>query len=143
MHQEVEQPFEVLSKYAHLRPADEEIWQRFIIKNPGRFGRVFYDFRVGDPADTHAGCVKCIKDAWYDLTRWQIDVIGEDEKAIYIIEVKPHANSKALGQAMSYAALYRQEQNPTKPVIPVVLTDSIIPTTARCAEACKVQLWEA
>ena len=142
-HREIEQGFEVLPKYAHLRPADVEIWQRFVEQNPGRFKRVFYDFKVGDAADVDEEITTEIKGAWYDLTRWAIDVVAEDERTIYIVEVKPNANSKAIGQALSYAVLYREEQSPKKRVVPVVLTDTIIKTTARCARGCGVQMWEA
>ncbi len=142
-HQEIAQPFQRLSKYAHLRPADIEIWERFLLANPDRFLKVWYDYRVGDPADLDHECLFCANLAWYDLTRWQIDVVAEDREMIYVIEIKPHANAKAIGQALSYAKLFEVEQKPKKPVLPVVLTDVIIPTTQKCAAHCGVEIWQA
>ena len=142
-HVEREYPYGKLSSYPHLGPADAAIWERYIAANPSRFTRVWYDFRVGDePAvadDTHPS----IKAGWFDLTYWRIDVVAEDASAIYVIEIKPNANSKALGQADSYAMLYEEDEKPSKPVIAVVLTDTIISTTARIAAKKGIELWEA
>lgn len=141
-HKEFPQPFGTFPKYPHLRPADIRIWQAFIDQNPGRFDRVFYDFRVGDAEESPETVSRQVEMSWHDLTRWQIDVIAEDEKNLYIIEIKPHAGSSAIGQVLCYTMLYKDEQKPEKPVIPVVLTDLIIKTTKRCAEHYKVQMWE-
>jgi hypothetical protein len=129
--------------YPHMRPADEEIWNRFIDKNPDRFSYCYYDFRVGDPACHPDDCPRCVQVSWYDLTRWQIDVIACTDDTIYIIEVKPSANAKAIGQALAYATLFAKDQKPDKRVVPVVLTDEIIPTTKRVADELGVELWVA
>jgi hypothetical protein len=142
-HVETEYKYEALHKYPHLRPADAAIWERFIEKNPKRFRRVWYDFRIGDHAHDGTTCENCMNTGWYDLTRWQIDVLGEDDAAIYVIEVKPSANAKALGQALSYALLFVREYQATKPVIPVVLTDHEISTTRVVADKLDVKLWVA
>ena len=89
-----------------------------------------------------------IHDAWVDLTRWKIDVTAEDNENFYIIEIKPNANAKAVGQALAYARLWSEEMKPAKPVIPVVLTDMRNPITADCAvsdtcDCCTVKLWIA
>lgn len=135
--------YEMLTEYPHMRPADVSIWQRFIQNNPDRFLRVWYDFRVGDSAAIHEGCSECARGAWHDLTRWQVDVIGETDKAFYIIEVKPNANARALGQAQAYALLFEEEMKPQKPVIPVVLTDHEISTTSRLAKREGIEFWVA
>ena len=142
-HVEVAQKYIPLSKNPHLRPQDVAIWIRFLENNPDSFTRVWYDFRVGDPAEYTHECSKCAIDSWEDLTKWQIDVIGEDEKALYVIEIKPHARANALGQADCYATLFEEEQKPPKPVIPVVLTDFIISTTKKLADKWGVQMWLA
>lgn len=103
---------------------------------------MWYDFRVGDGAEDDHECAGCIRASWYDLTRWRIDVIAEDEQKIYVIEIKPHANAKAIGQALSYAHLYREENQPGRIVVPVVLTDLAISTTKKCAASCGVEIWE-
>lgn len=130
-----------LPKYPHMRPADVVIWERFLEQHPDRFLRVFYDFRVGPGEHHNEPCPECLRTGWYDLTRWQIDVLAEDQTRIYVIEVKPAANAKALGQALGYAMLFRNEKRPPKPIVPVILTDHIIPATKKCAELCGVEIW--
>lgn len=142
-HLEVAYPYEVMADYPHMRPHDEAIWTRFIRKNPGRFEQVFYDFRVGDPADVDQEVDQNVMQAWHDLTRWACDVIAEDDQAIYTIEVKPNANAKALGQALAYMVLYQRDHAPAKPVVPVVLTDAIANTTREAAKQMGVLLWQA
>ena len=126
-----------------MRAADIGIWERFLAQNPKRFLRVWYDFRVGDSAEVHDDCSACARTAWYDLTRWQIDVVGETDKEIYIIEVKPSANARALGQVDGYRDLYVWEQHPEKPVKAAVITDHIISTTEKLAKAWGIELWVA
>ena len=140
-HVDIQHKFELLPKYPHMRPADVGIWERFLRSNPGKFRSVTYDVRVGDAATVHEGCSECARGAWFDLTRWQIDVVAEDDEAIYIIEVKPLANARALGQVDGYRDLYVWEKIPTKPVKAVVLTDHEISTTRKLAAAWGIELW--
>ena len=142
-HSEQEYQYAPLTHYPHMRPADIGIWGRFVEKNPTRFLRVWYDFKVGDHEHVGETCEQCQATGWYDLTRWAADVIAEDARAIYVIEVKPAANAKALGQALSYALLFATEHKPTKPVVPVVLTDHEISTTRKVADMQGVELWVA
>lgn len=140
-HIEQAMPYKILAKYPHLRPADIEIWQKFIENNPGRFSWVFYDYRVGDPEDWPQDAPRYIALAWKDLTMWQVDVVAEDEKFLYIIEVKPFARAGAIGQALSYKILFDREEKPWKPTIAVVLTDTILKSTQYVAKKLGVELW--
>lgn len=141
----LEKPYEYipLPKYPHMRHADAAIWERFVKANPDRFTQVFYDYRVGDHAHNCNNCLDCARSGWYDLTRWAIDVVAEDANAIYIIEVKPAANAKALGQAIAYTALFLREHTVGKQVIPVVLTDHEISSTRWVSKMQGVELWVA
>lgn len=125
-----------------MRPADVVIWQRFLMKYPDRFLRVWYDVHVGREEEMPDGVHPLAHASWCDLTSWKIDVVAEDKQFFYVIEVKPFANAKALGQAQSYAGLFVAKFRPDKPVIPVVLTDRIIPTAQECADYCGVKMWE-
>ncbi len=142
-HIEIAMPYGKLATYPHMGPADAAIWDRFISANPGRFQRVWYDFRVGDEAAVPDECSTRARDCWWDLTYWRVDVVAEDAEKIYVIEIKPLANAKALGQADSYAMLYEEDEKPSKPVVAVVLTDTIIPTTARIAAKNGIEMWRA
>ena len=126
-----------------MRTRDQEIWARFIEKNPNRFFRVWYDWHVGEHQCFGETCDNCESVGWYDLTRCKIDVVAEDDKAIYIIEIKPNAGAGAVGQALEYAQFFREDEKPRLPVIGVVLTDTINKNTARFAAANKVEMWTA
>lgn len=140
-HEDKIYPYEQLHHYPHLGPTDLKIWDEFIHKNPGRFDEVMYDYRVGEATCDDEDLPKNVRGAWHDLTRWRVDVIANDKRAIHIIEVKPRANAKALGQAVAYTALFIDNARPTLPVVPVVLTDIIIPSTVQAAKAMGVMLW--
>lgn len=135
-------PYGKLPKYPGLRQEDIEIWDAFIEKNPDRFKRVWYNWHVGKPSTDELDFSHPAGIAWYDLTRWKIDVVAEDERYLYIIEIKPHANAKAIGQALGYADLWDDETTPWKKLVPAVLTDLILPNTAIIAKKRGVLLWE-
>jgi hypothetical protein len=140
-HEEIKYDYGKQDEYPDMRDADREIWEAYIEQNPDRFLHVWYDFRVGDPAECHPDTSPEARVAWADLTRWACDVIAEDADKIYIIELKPHANAKAIGQALSYMHLYMQDHRPPKPVVAVVLTDLRIGSTERAAAALGVEYW--
>jgi hypothetical protein len=135
-------PFKILPEYPGLRPEDVEIWKVFIKRYPNAFLKVWYNWHVGLPRGQELEYSTPAGVAWYDLTRWKIDVVAEDEKFIYIIEIKPHANAKAIGQALGYADLWDNETTPWKPLKPMVLTDLIIENTQTIADRRGVLLVE-
>ena len=124
-----------------MGPKDAELWNKFVIANPGKFTGVIYDMRCGEVEDCDPGMSKNIKDAWADLCRGRIDVVAETNDQIYVIEVKPRARGEALGQAINNAHLYIEENRPVKPVMPAVITDVIIPGTRVVAAAKGIVLW--
>lgn len=124
-----------------MGPKDAELWNKFVIANPGKFTGVIYDMRCGEVEDCDTSMPKNIKDAWVDLCRGRIDVVAETPNEIYVIEVKPRARGEALGQAINNAHLYIQEKRPTLPVYPAVVTDVIIPGTRIVAAAKGIFLW--
>ena len=122
---------------------DTLIWERFIDSTPDRFTSVQYDVHVGLEDELDEEIEQAARAAWWDLTRWKIDVVAKDEDTIYIIEIKPFANAKALGQALAYALLYQDEHCASRPVVPVVLTNSHINTTQRAGDLMEVRVWVA
>ncbi|MBI4135073.1 MAG: hypothetical protein HY471_03145 [Candidatus Sungbacteria bacterium] len=140
-HVETAQKYEKLASYPDMRAADREIWEVFIEKNPDRFERVWYDYRVGEHAPEGHICTDCDKTGWFDLCRWAIDAVAEDAANIYIIEIKPHANAKAIGQAICYTKLFAAEHEVQKRLVPVVLTDLEIASTKKSARELGVELW--
>ena len=133
--------YEPLQWYPHMGPKDAELWNKFVITNPSKFTGVVYDMRCGETEDPIPELPKRIKDAWNDLCRWRIDVVASTADAVYTIEVRPRALADALGNARGYAVLYEREHRPEKKVIPLVITDFILPNTRIIAHARKIEIW--
>lgn len=118
-----------------MKPYDFEIWERFIKKYPDFFSSVDYDVCVGDiRGDTSELDEEWKKNADY-LGKYKIDVVGYREENTYIIELKPKAAAKALGQIIMYDYLYTRDYKPAGPTIAVIITDEAMPNMHElCAE---------
>lgn len=128
-------PFQKLVKYPHMSREDTIIWEQFIESHPGYFDSVDFDVCVGDFRKTDVE----LPDEWARnrayLGKMKIDVIGYVGENVYIIEVKPQAWAKALGQVIMYDFLYTHEHSPAGNTYATILTDEIMPNmTELCAE---------
>ena len=132
--------YEPLPFYPHMGPKDTYIWNTYVHHNPRKFETVVYDMRCGEIAPVDPTLPGNIQDAWRDLCRWRIDVVAENKTGFFVIEVKPRALAPAIGQAISNAILFKAEHHPSKPVIPTVITDVIIPATQAVADQLGVLL---
>lgn len=119
--------YKLLSKYPHLNKYDAAIWNRFIVDYPDKFLRVDYDVVVGK---TRKDATE-LKEEWQRnrdyLGKYKIDVVGYTENSIYIIEIKPKAAAKALGQIIMYDYLYQRDYKPQKQTIATIITDELMP----------------
>lgn len=104
---------------------DVAIWRRFLRHDHPQIVSVAYDVRVGQervlPDNTEPEFVSM----WATLTKKRVDAVVETPLQLWIIEVKPVASMAALGQALTYALLYRREFAAKKPVVPVVVCDHL------------------
>ena len=135
--------YKKLIKYPHLGPEDAAIWARFIAKNPGFFESVEYDVKVGEgrdysslPADQYS------EDLQY-LSFKRIDVIGFRDSEIYIIELKPQANLQAMGEALGYAQLFKEQDKTGRKILPAIITNQILPDMENIAEKNGVLIFQA
>lgn len=111
--------------YPHMGPEDRKIWERFIEKYPAAFDVVNYDIPVGDGADHSDIAPENLAAGFKQLTQWKIDVVGYKDNILYVIEVKPSARAKALGQVLSYVELYKQTYPTVYKTQPMIITDQI------------------
>ena len=123
-----------------MRPKDVVIWDQFIHNNPDTFLRVWYDVHIGDPVGKNTDHKEMHASGMYDVSCWCVDVVAEASNNFWIIEIKPDALAGALGQALAYTALLEKQNLFHKPIVPVVLTDSISPITLEAAGLLKVGL---
>lgn len=130
-------------KYPHLGPEDTEIWNRFIEQKPNFYSDVDYDIKVGEgrdystlPEDEYSEDLKY-------LSKKRIDVVALRPGEIHIIELKPRANLSALGQAVGLASIYREAGPADKRIVPVVITDEILPDMEKISAQMGVLLFQA
>ncbi len=104
---------------------DRSIYARFLAKFPEFEGDFKYDIHVG--TNVNQGIGK-LPDPFVKMARAlyskRIDVVIEDPKSIWIVEIKPHASLSAIGQVLGYSELFKRDHPEiAKPVFPMILTD--------------------
>lgn len=104
------------SKYPHMLPREERIWDRFIELHGLPTGEIEYDMHlgVGAPIDPTwppwmAGMVKT-------LSTHRADVVVSRSDEVVIVEIKSVAGMGAVGQLVGYEALYLQQFGLDRPV---------------------------
>lgn len=108
-----------------MKPRDVEIWERFIAKYPDAYDTCQYDFAVGDVPPFMEQRSSREGQAMKELYKSKIDVLGFKGDTIDLIEVKPEAGASSIGQLLGYVSLYKRDVNPTLPVRPVIVTDTL------------------
>lgn len=101
-------PYQKLAKYPHMKPEDIAVWERFLVAMPTFFDTVDYDVAVGKGAETNPDHAENIQHDQTILTQKKIDVVGYAGDVVSLMEVKPIADMRALGQILSYEHLYRE-----------------------------------
>lgn len=114
-----------LKKYPHMSPGDIPIWNRFLAVHFKDYDTISYDVPVGEGIVPDMPLPEEMKSDYVSLTRKRIDAVGFARDRVDIIEVKPRAATTALGQIITYTALFRSTHKPTLPLRSVVITDQI------------------
>ena len=89
-----------------MKPEDVAAWERFIDTNPGYFETVDYNFALGEGVDVGEEEPESQRRGFQTLTQKKVDVVGYRGTSVFIVEVKPIADMRALGQALVYSHLY-------------------------------------
>lgn len=100
---------------------DTAVWTRFLETDGWRLRRVWYDVRVGQSVLGNVEVSPRERRIAEGLTRKRIDVVAQVGAGFWVIEVKPFANMKALGQALTYSRLFEKEYTVSGEVIPVIV----------------------
>ena len=91
-----------------MKPEDVAVWGRFIAKNPGLFESCDYDMALGVGAPVDPNHPEEIQRDHTILTQKKVDVVAYRLDQVTLIEVKPIADMRAMGQIMTYHHLYTQ-----------------------------------
>ena len=116
-------PAEKLRRYPHMFPEDIAIWERFLSVYKSEYLGFDYDIKVGSVPDFPDNLDTSIYKAGVLLWKKRIDAVGYKKDRIEIIEVKPRAGMGAVGQVLTYVALYKKEFAPSLPVFGKIVTD--------------------
>jgi len=114
-------PYKILKSYTHLLAEDVALWERFIDAHPNYFDFVDYDIHVGEGMKIDPTWTPEIQKMATTLSQFRIDAIGWKGDIPTIIEIKPRAATKAIGQILVYSTLfqktYPKEPTPKKLII--------------------------
>lgn len=114
----------VMSHYPHMLAEDTAVWTRFLQSGQVVIDEVWYDLRVGQAVAIRRDGSDMEQRIANGLTRKRIDAVCRVAGGYWVVEVKPYANMVALGQALTYSRLFRQEYEPVGEVLPVIVCDS-------------------
>ena len=136
----IPKPYGLLNKYPGMRLGDELIWDEFIKNHPDFFLSVWYNVPLGEPFSNEDEKVIAKANGALEVSQWRIDVLGETADAFVVIELRPHADARAIGNVIAYSKLLEKEWEPVKPVVGIILTDEISPILETAAALCRVQV---
>ena len=133
-------PYGHLNKYPGMRMGDEVIWDEFVKNHPDFFLSVWYNVPLGEPFPDEDAAIEAAANGALEVSQWRIDVLGETADTFVVIELRPHADARAIGNVIAYSKLFEKEWEPVKPVVQMILTDQISPIMETAAALCHVRL---
>lgn len=120
-------PYGKLPKYPHMQPEDVAVWERFIDQNPDFFDRCDYDVPVGQGRNIDENLPVNIQRMGTTLTQKKIDVVAYVDDQVFVIELKPVANARGLGQCIMYRMMYMQEHPDDTDVTVLIICAEVEP----------------
>ena len=126
--------------YPNVREAETVIWDRFLVAFPEAYDEVIYNLKLGAGADIPEDTLPNIAAGFKQLTQHKIDVIGFKGNNIDIIELKPYAGTRAIGQVIGYRDLYISHIDPGSNPGLVIVTDIERPDTKLICEKQGIKL---
>lgn len=103
------------NRYPHLLSQDAPALSAFLKEHGARYTRVDFDVRVGTGRDPGPDFDDNIRRDALDLSRRRIDALGTHPRGVDIIEVTSDAGTTALGQLLTYRALWMTEHKTDPP----------------------------
>lgn len=120
---------------AHMSAVDFILWQRFKVRFPLPFERVYFDVAVGPGAPGGPGVEQKVLDAWTRITRQRVDVVGELPASWTLVEVRGNAGPGALGSLVVYRNLWQEDPPDPRALTLWLVTDAfpeaLVPSLAR------------
>jgi len=115
----------IMPHYPHLLTEDSVVWAEYLKAPVTELKKVWYDVHVGRPVTLPETATKMEKKIAAGVTRKRIDVVAAVAGGYWVIELKPVGNMTALGQALVYTRLFRDEYRPAGAVWPIVICGEV------------------
>lgn len=109
----------------HMLPPDVPVWYRFLEKWGHLFVNLYYDVLLGGPTLTPEQERDSYWRMWRATTSKRADAIAETHDEVWIIEVAQRPGLRAIGQLMTYLALWTEDPQIPKLEIPVLIAQYI------------------
>lgn len=128
-------------KYPHMRQWEEQIMETFHTKKLLN-AKWTYDVPLKiRETPTPQYMSENERQLWKRLTSKRIDAVGETPYQIYVCEIKDRLRPSAVGQALTYKTLYTEQFEPTKPVIPAIITTFGDPDMQHVCDEYGIKVW--
>jgi len=115
----------VMPHYPHMLAEDVGVWTRFLESERFEIIEVWYDVHVGAPISLPPEAEDYVRAVARGVSRKRIDCVCRVGPDVWVVEVKPFANMTALGQALTYTRLFKQEYSTPGKVRAVVVCDTV------------------
>ncbi len=103
-------------KFVHFKPDELAVAERWV-KQTNLDGSITWDVKLSrDPGRSPANAPASQAELFAFLQQFRIDAVVETDKEVWLVEFKDRVRMSGLGQLITYAALYREQYKPTKPV---------------------------
>jgi hypothetical protein len=112
-------------KPQQMLSTDHPLWDKFLDDYGGLFERFYYNVLLGEAALTYDKPPTWEQKLERSVLSKKIDVIGETKDEVWIIEVASRPGLRAVGQIMSYRALWFEDPKINKIERFVLVTDQI------------------
>jgi hypothetical protein len=98
------------------------VWQNFRLQISQLFDRLYFNVRVGEPVAVDESLPPEIKAMAVALSRRRIDVVGETSSSRTLYELKYDVSTEALGQILTYQALWLLDPPDSLPISVAIVT---------------------
>jgi len=109
----------------HMLAPDIPVWYRFLDAWKHQFITLYYDSLLGGPLLTTDEDKDRMSRMWRALTSKRTDAIAELQDEMWIIEVALFPEMRAVGQLITYDALWKEDPKIDKPVRKILVAQGI------------------
>lgn len=125
----------------HMLKPDIPVWHRFLDKYGDMFFWYYYDCLLGGPDQSPGDWEDPMKRMWIVNTSLRSDVITEDEKHVYILEVSSDPGLRAIGQVQTYSAAWELDPKISKPLKLGIVASTMQPDFLHACGVFNIMVW--